>query len=135
MNNSPWKSTKKAFKFSQKALSIDETDAQSHHLINGVKLSMKKYEKAIASGKRAVELYPNEAYYQLLLGGTLKDAGRIYEGTACVKQAMRLSPFPPYYDYHRLSVCYLQRGQYEDVLKELKKALQWAHRLLLSTGA
>jgi len=49
MGKSPRESAKKAFKFSQKALSIDETDAQSHHAFNGVCLSMKKYEKAIAS--------------------------------------------------------------------------------------
>ena len=47
---------------------------------------------------------------------------------------MRLNPFPPYYYYYKLSVCYLQKGQYEDALKELKKALQCAPQAPLIHG-
>jgi adenylate cyclase len=52
---------KKAFKFAQKAISIDEHDGFSHSLLGYAYLLMKEHEKAIASGKRAVELQPNGA--------------------------------------------------------------------------
>jgi len=83
-------------------------------------------EKAIASGKRSVELQPNGAGFHADLGSTLSYAGRVDEAIAHIKQAIRLNPFPPFYYYQYLSRCYLQMGQYEDALAEYRKALQRA---------
>jgi adenylate cyclase len=123
---SPQENFKKAFKFAQKALSMDESDAASHALLGQVYLLIRKYEKAIASGKRSVELQPNGALFHADLGNTLNNAGRVDEAIAHIKQAIRLNPFPPFYYYQHLGLCYRQKGQYEDALMEFKKALQRA---------
>ena len=94
--DSPQENLKKAFMLSQKALAMDESDAWSHALLGCIYLRMRKYEKAIESGKRSVELQPNGAFVHVLLGSTLNDAGRIDEGIAYLKQAIRLNPFPAY---------------------------------------
>ena len=67
--------------------------------------------------------------------------GSIDEAIAYLKQAIRLNPFPAYYYYFHLGRCYRQNGQYEDALKEYKKALQRApdsstpHAVLATTYA
>jgi tetratricopeptide (TPR) repeat protein len=76
---SPRENIKKAFKFAQKAIAIDESDGFSHGLLGYVYLLMKKYEKAIASGKRAVELQPNGATAIMYLGSTLGYTGNFDE--------------------------------------------------------
>jgi len=123
---SPRENYKKAFEFAQKALSLDESDGFSHAVLGYIYLMMRKHEKAIALGKRSVELEPNGAMLHLLLGSTLCFAERFDEGIVYIKQGIRLNPFPSYYDYYHLGRCYFDKGQYEDALKEFKKAIQRA---------
>ena len=69
----------KAFKFAQKALSMDESDAYSHAILGYIYALMRKYEKAILSGKRSVELQPNGATAIMYLGSTLGYTGNFDE--------------------------------------------------------
>jgi adenylate cyclase len=121
---SPLESREKAFKLAQKALSLDESNVFSQTLLSYIYLSENKIEKAIESGKRAVGINPNGAMVNMNLGSTLSYAGRIDEAIVYLKQAIRLNPFPAWYYYVHLGRCYLQKGQYEDALMELKKAHQ-----------
>jgi TolB-like protein/Tfp pilus assembly protein PilF len=121
---SPRESMKKSFKFAQKALSRDESDALSHFLLGNVYLLMRKYEKAIESGKRSVELAPNGAIVHAGLGYIFSHVEQLDDAIAHLKQAIRLNPFPPYWYYLNLGRCYRQKGQYEDALTEFKKGLQ-----------
>jgi len=116
---------KKAFKFAQKAISIDEHDGFSHSLLGYVYLLMKEHEKAIASGKRSVELQPNgaEAHFT---GSTLGYAGRFDEALVYLKQAIRLNPFPAFYYYYPLGLCYMFKGRLGDALIEFKRYVQRA---------
>jgi adenylate cyclase len=121
---SPRENIKKAFEMAQKALSLDESYGFSHALLGKIYLLMRKYEKAIVSGKRAVELQPNGALAHQTLGTILDFAGHIDEAIAHLNQAIRLNPFKAYYYYYSLGRCYTHKGQYEDALTEFKKALQ-----------
>jgi len=58
------------------------------------------------------------------LGSTLCYAGRIDEGIDNLKQGIRLDPFPPYWYFYQLGLCYRQKGQYEEALTAYQKALQ-----------
>ena len=120
---SPRESIAKAFKLVQKALSIDESDAYSHCLLGSIYLVMRKYEKAIAAGKRSIELAPNGAMVHGGLGLTLSYAGRPDEAIGYLNKGIRLNPFPAYWYFQHLGRCYLLKGQYEDALKAAKKAL------------
>ncbi len=120
---SPRESIAKAFKLAQKALSLDESDADSHGLLGSVYLMMRKYEKAIAAGERSIELEPNGAMYHGLLGLTLSYAGRPDEAIVYLNQGIRLNPFPAYWYFLHLSRCYILKGEYEDALIATKKAL------------
>jgi len=130
---SPQENLGKAFMYGKKALAIDESEGFAHHLLGWIYLNMRKYEKAIESGKRAVELQPNGALVHWRYGATLSYAGRVDEGIVYLKKAIRLNPFPIYYYYEELGKAYSMKGQYENSLKEYKKALQlvperpWIH--------
>jgi tetratricopeptide (TPR) repeat protein len=125
---SPRENIKKALEFAQKALSLDldESVAGIQGLMCIIYLSMRKYEKAIASGKRALELNPNGAQIHFYLSRPLFYTDRPDEAIAHIKQAIRLDPIPPYYYYSNLARCYRLKGQYENALTEYKKALQLA---------
>jgi TolB-like protein/Tfp pilus assembly protein PilF len=121
---SPKESYGKAFKFAQKALSIDESDPLTHGLLGNIYLIMRQYEKAIETGRRAIELEPNGAQVHGLLGLTLSFAGKPDEGIRYLDQAIRLNPFPANWYYQHLGRCYRVKGQYDKALIEFKKALQ-----------
>jgi len=125
-DKSPRESIAKAFKLAQKALPMDESDSTTHALLGSVYLLMRKYEKAIAAGERSVELDPNGAMIHGLLGITLRYAGRLDEAIGYLNQGIRLNPFPEYWNFLQLGNCYIQKGQYEEALTELKKALHRA---------
>jgi len=123
---SPRENIKKAFGFAQKALSLDETDGMSHSLMGWLFLMIRQYDKAIASGRRSVELYPNGAIVNASLGRTLCNAGQLDEGITYIRKGMRLNPFPAYWYYVHLGQCYAQKGRWEDALIEMEKAHQRA---------
>jgi len=120
---SPRENLKKAFKLTQKALSIDESFASAHAILGSIYSMMRKHEKAIAAGKRSIELDPNGAMVHGFLGAMLRFAGRQDEAIGYINKAIRLNPFPEYWYFGTLSRCYLLKGQYEDALKAAKKAL------------
>jgi tetratricopeptide (TPR) repeat protein len=117
---------KKAYGFALKAISLDEYDGMSHGLLGNVYLRMRQHEKAIAAGKRAIELFPNGADVHMFLGFTLNYAGRPDEAMGILNKALRLNPFPPWYIPKDIGHSYLLKGQYEKALPEFKKALQLA---------
>ena len=134
---SPRESIAKAFELAQKALSKDETDAYSHSLVGNVYLMKRQYEKAIAAGEKSVELDPNSAYCHGLLGSILCYADRLDEGIDQLKHGIRLNPFPSYWYYLHLGRCYRQKGQYEEALTTLKKAVDrypdaWINHMAIS---
>ena len=126
---SPKENIKKAFELAQKAISIDDANGFSHSFLCAVYMSMKNYEKAIASGRRAITLQPNGAQVHFILGQTLMYAGRLDEAILYMKQAFRLNPFPPHFYYSYLGRCYMLRGQLEDALSEFNKAVKRAPSL------
>ena len=121
---SPRENVKKAFKYAQITLSIDQDDGFAHSLLGFIYLLMKKYDEAISSGRRSVELQPNGALAHLIFGSTLNYAGRFDEALVHLKQAIRLNPFPHYFYYYHLGACYLMKDEFENALKEIKKVVQ-----------
>ena len=126
IGKSPRENLKKAFEMAQKAISLDEFDGLSHALLGSVYSMMRQHEKAIAAGERATELDPNVAQVHLLFGQTLHYAGRQDKAIDYINNAIRLNPYPPYFYFSSLGLCYLMRGESEKALTGIKKALQFA---------
>jgi adenylate cyclase len=109
---------------------MDEFNPPSLALMGQIYLMMRKYEEAIAAGERSVELDPNGAMSDGLLGMTLSYAGRPDEAIKELNFGIRLNPFAPYWYFSRLGQSYMQKGEYEKALKECRKALQRAPRAI-----
>jgi len=117
-------SLSKAFGLAQKALSIDASDPDAYRLLGMMYVYMRQYEKAIAAGKKALELCPGGAGVHAALGIILNFAGKPDEAIAHLKEGIRLNPFPQYWYYYRLGQAYIQKGKYEKALIEYNKALK-----------
>jgi tetratricopeptide (TPR) repeat protein len=126
IGRSPRENLNKAYKHAQKAISLDESDGLSHGCLGSVLTWIRQHEKAIVTGKRALELQPNMAGIHHSLGSSLNFAGRPDEAIGYHNKAIRLSPVPPYMYFFELGHCYLLKGQYDRALSEYKKALQLA---------
>ncbi len=115
---------KKAFSLIQKALSMDENNAYSHSLMCNFYTALRKYEKAIDAGKRAVGLQPNSGTAHMRLAKALCYAGQCDQGIIHCKQGIRFNPLPIVYHYTILGRCFFAKGQYEQALYEFKKAVE-----------
>ena len=123
VDKSPRESLAKAFKLAQKAIEIDKSDSSSYTLLGSIYLYMRKYEEAIAAGKKAITVNPNGALEHDLLGYTLNYAGMPDEAMDHFTLAHRLNPFPDYWYFRHLGQCYMLKGQYAQALVEYRKAL------------
>jgi len=83
----------------------------------------RQFDKAIAAGKKAVELDPNSDSAYVWLAMTLNWMGKTDEAIKLYKKAMRICPFPPSYYYLNLGHAYRSAGQCEKAITEYKKAL------------
>jgi adenylate cyclase len=126
MGIKPQESMEKAFDMAQKALSMNESDADAHILLCELYVKMKEYDKSIESGMLAVKLAPNGALKHHILGKSLLSACRDDEALVHLKQAIRLNPFPAYYYHDYLGRSYFAKGQYEKALLEYEKTIQLA---------
>jgi TolB-like protein/Tfp pilus assembly protein PilF len=116
-------SIKMAFKYSQKAIELDDTLDPAHYLLACVYLVTRQYEKAIAEAKQAVDLNPNGADAHQVLGALLGASGNWADSIVFVKKAIRLNPFPTVYYFHWLGRAYFMTGQYDEAIATCKKAL------------
>ncbi|MFC1578581.1 tetratricopeptide repeat protein [Thermodesulfobacteriota bacterium] len=123
-SSSPSESLGKAFKLSQKAISLDEKQDFPHILIGNIYLLNRKYDLAIKECKRAIALNPNSANGYSQLGLSLSYSGRTEEGIESIKKGMRLSPFQHSWNYWNLAIAYREADRYEESIAEYRKALK-----------
>jgi adenylate cyclase len=124
-SKSPMNSMANAIALAQKAIALDDSEANPHSML-GLLLSMKgEYEMGVTEGERAVELNPNSADAHARLAISLNLSGRWEEAITSFKQAMRLNPIPPVYYLVHMSVAYARGKRYEEALAVGEKA---AHR-------
>ena len=107
----------------RKALSLDKNSSDAHILTSAIYLHRKEYEKAIADGKRAIRLNPNNADAYCQFGVTLTLCGRPIEAIQYFKKAIRLNPIPPAYYLSLLGGAYADSSQYEKAIETWKKCL------------
>jgi adenylate cyclase len=123
LGKSPEQSLKTAEELLQKAISLSGVNADAHAFLGRIYLTKGQYNKAIAEGKRAVEMAPNSSFVYAALAYTLKNAGRPEEAIALYKKAIRLSPISDSWYLSDLGHCYGMLGRYEEGISVFKKAI------------
>ncbi len=135
-------SLNKAIGFTHKALSLDDTVPNIHSSLNFIHLMQKNHEEAIAEGRKALSLSPNDATSHMLLALTMCYAGKLDMALPMAKIAMRLSPHIPSWYFAILGLTYYMTERYEESLSAYKQLLEqsqlgeiapiWAHIGLIS---
>ena len=120
----PAKSFKEAEELGNRALAIDDTVYLTHGLLSRIYTLKRQYEKAIAAGKRAVDVEPNNATGISVLAHTMIYDGRPEEGLVLIRKAMRLSPYPPPYFLETAGYANYLTGRFEAAIAEFKKFLE-----------
>src|SRR5258706_10455923 len=83
-----------------------------------------QYDQALAEGKRAIALDPNNADSYAGQAQALLFAGRPEEALRLVEQAMRLNPRYPSWYLFVLGTAYHSTGQYAEAIVALKESIK-----------
>ncbi|HVP76438.1 MAG TPA: adenylate/guanylate cyclase domain-containing protein [Thermodesulfobacteriota bacterium] len=122
---SPQESIEKGIEMAQKALSMDDSIADSHALLCVLYDAKKEYDKAIAEGERAVALSPSSTFAYESYALTLMWAGRPEEAIPLLQKAIRLNPFAPSHAFYSLGHALRMTGRFEEAVSAYKKAIQF----------
>lgn len=110
----------------ERAIELDDQDANSYFTLGRVRLARREYDLAIDALQYALELNPSLAVTHCGLGDSLAYEGRLEEAIEQFEIAIRLSPHDPFrwafYSYR--SLAHLFRGEFEDSVSWARKAVQ-----------
>jgi DNA-binding SARP family transcriptional activator/TolB-like protein len=113
----------KAAALAEQAYKLDDKRASTYALIGSVALFAGKFDVAVHTGERAVELEYNDSDAAALLAMTLTYAGEPRRAIPLIRRAMQLKPYPPRWYFwlharaHRLS------GRYKEAIRILEASL------------
>ena len=114
---------KKAFAYTQKALSLDDSQPAVYTTMEFMYGFMRRHEEAIASGEKAVRSAPGSAGAQFSLGRALNFACRDREALMHLEMAVRMNPIPPGVWHMHIGAAHFNLRNYEEAVSALKKAI------------
>jgi adenylate cyclase len=116
----------KAKELIKKALAMDDTLSDAHIALCMIYRSEKEYDKSIAEGKRAVELYPSGSTAYKSYGAALLFASQPRDALPLIQKAIRLNPNSDAFTFIFLGHAFRNTGQFEEAVSAYKTALQRA---------
>ncbi len=123
-NKSQEQSLMDATEFLQKAIALDNSNAEAHSRLASVYIFNNQDEKALEQAEKAVELDPNSSEAHYGMGKVLTFADRDEEAISEYKKAIRLNPFPPNSYFWSLGLSYAGIGHYEEAIEWCEKAIR-----------
>jgi adenylate cyclase len=123
-SKSPGESMRLAADVAQKALALDDSDPMVYSTLTNLYVMQRRYDEAIASAERDLEISPGGARAHISMGIALRFACRFGEAIPFFEQAIRLNPYPPGTYFRLLGSSYRIVGRYDEALIAYKKALQ-----------
>ncbi len=108
-----------------RAIALDPTDPESHHLFGVYLRTLGRFKEAEAEMRRAVELDPLTRHFAYQLGRILACAGRPADAAVQFEKQLALdSVYPP--AHYELAKVLASQGAYDAAIKELATgARQW----------
>jgi adenylate cyclase len=120
----------KAVTFAEKAVAMDDSNAEARSLLGYIRLFQKEYDKALLEGAKAVDLDPNNAISYGVLAHTMLFSGDFNGAIKMFQKAIRLSPYFPDWNLLNLGNAYYMSERY----KEAIEAWKHYHMLLKQRG-
>ena len=124
LSKNPKESIKRAIELFQKAIELDNSLAITHSGLASCLSFERKYDKAIAEGKLALELDPNSADVIFGYAFLLSMAGEPEEAIPFFREALRLNPIPPSMHIRLFAIALRDSGQYEEAIAQAKRATE-----------
>jgi TolB-like protein/Flp pilus assembly protein TadD len=108
----------------ERATQLNPNYATAHHWLgNGPLLALGRFDRAIAEGKRAVELDPLSLIINADLGADYFVARRYDEAIAQLRKAIEMDP-RFYYAHWNLGMAWQLKGQLNQAIAEYRKAVE-----------
>ncbi len=131
----PGESLKHAFALNSKALDLDNTYAHAHSQLGLLYTMTRQYDKSIKQAEKGVELSPNSALANDVLGMTLSYVGRHEEAITFHLKAIRLEPLAPGNYYQHLCRAYFFTGNCSEAIAACEEALHRVDNLMVRLAA
>ncbi|MBS82615.1 MAG: hypothetical protein CMD65_00585 [Gammaproteobacteria bacterium] len=106
----------------KKILSIDDTEANAHHLLSLIYLVEKDHKLAKEHIEKAVDIAPNVAIFQSNYGGLLYSIGETQKAIKALKASVKLDK-KLLQSYYSLGVIYSDINEHEKAIKSYNSAL------------
>jgi len=136
-SENPATDLKRAAELAQHALALDDSDGTALALQCEIDWMQRRYDEAVAEGRRTVALNPNFAIGYQALTDALMTSGRPQEGISTIGKAIRLDPAGEAFYAFFIGAGYVQMGRYQEAIPFLKKNAAayphepWVHQNLL----
>ena len=105
---------------SERALALDENDADIHRLLAALCITRDNHDQALLHQEQALNLNPNYDLCVVQRGELMTWVGRPDEGIEWIKKAMRLNPFHPPRFWSHLGRAYFVARRYQDAIEAFK---------------
>lgn len=92
---SPMQSLSAAHEMTNRAVELDDRDAEAHTILGGVALFMRRYDESFRRLDTALAINPNLAFAHMWGGGGFALSGDSARARESLKEALRLSPRDP----------------------------------------
>ena len=119
-SNDPSRSLARATELAEKALALDDTNADTYAMLGNLALIKGQHEQALAHCDKALSLNP-QAVVLALCGHHRNYLGRPEEGLELVKRAMRQSPYYPGWYLFALGNAHRLLGQYDEAIAAFER--------------
>ena len=124
LSKSPKESVMRAIELYQKAIALDNSLAIARIRLGYIYAAMiRKHDKGIAEGEKALALAPNSSDIVFQYATILMYSGRWHEAIPLYREALRLNPVPPNNYYRHFAVVLRETGQYDEAVSLLRKAI------------
>ena len=123
-NKSQEQSLADATEFLQKAIALDDSNAEAHSRLAFVYLFSEQPEKALEQAAKAVTLDPNSSSAYYGMGKVFSFTDRYEEAIAEYKKAIRLNPIPPNSYLWSLGLSCAEIGNYVEGIEWCQKAIR-----------
>jgi len=123
-NKSQEQSLADAIEFLQKAIALDDSNAEAHSRLAFVYLFSEQPEKALEQAAKAVTLDPNSSSAHYGMGKVFSFTDRYEEAIAEYKKAIRLNPIPPNSYLWSLGLSCAEIGNYVEGIEWCQKAIR-----------
>ena len=108
----------------QKALALDDSNADAHALLARNDWAQRRFDQAVADAQSAVAINPNYAQSYSILSEALNVSGRHEEALSAVQKAARLDPTHPSFYALWIGLAYNGMGRYQDAVSALKQCIE-----------